>query len=219
MKIFFDTEFTGLVPNTQLISIGLISETNKAFYAEFTDYNKDLCDEWIQKNVIANLLYNDLGPFVNEGSDYVLVHSDSLCIRAELEKWLLSFGERVQLVSDVCHYDMTLFCNLFGGAFNIPPNVNPVCYDISQDISKMKYKIITAETMMAGFNASREKICKTLNNGFLPKENSLKHNSLYDAKVIKMIYDGMYKEKLKTKKCKKKTILDIVNKNKKKRGI
>jgi hypothetical protein len=37
-KIFFDTEFTGLHQGTTLISIGLISECGKTFYAEFTDY-------------------------------------------------------------------------------------------------------------------------------------------------------------------------------------
>jgi len=41
-KIFFDTEFTGLHQNTTLISIGLISECGKTFYAELTDYDKTL---------------------------------------------------------------------------------------------------------------------------------------------------------------------------------
>ena len=39
MKVYFDTEFTGLKKDTTLVSIGLISETHKAFYAEFTDYD------------------------------------------------------------------------------------------------------------------------------------------------------------------------------------
>ena len=34
MKIFFDTEFTGLVQNTKLISIGMVDENGRAFYAE-----------------------------------------------------------------------------------------------------------------------------------------------------------------------------------------
>ena len=41
MKIFFDTEFTGLHKNTTLISIGMIAEDGKTFYAEFTDYNEN----------------------------------------------------------------------------------------------------------------------------------------------------------------------------------
>ena len=36
MKVWFDTEFTGLHKNTTLISIGLVNEYNETFYAEFT---------------------------------------------------------------------------------------------------------------------------------------------------------------------------------------
>ena len=41
MKIFFDTEFTGLHKNTTLISIGLVAENGKKFYAEFNDAKDD----------------------------------------------------------------------------------------------------------------------------------------------------------------------------------
>jgi hypothetical protein len=39
-KVFFNTEFTGLHQNTTLISIGLVSECGKTFYAELTDYDR-----------------------------------------------------------------------------------------------------------------------------------------------------------------------------------
>ena len=38
-KVFFDMEFTGLHKNTTLISIGLVSECGKKYYAEFNDYD------------------------------------------------------------------------------------------------------------------------------------------------------------------------------------
>ena len=49
-KIFFDCEFTGLHKNTTLISIGLISDCGKTFYAEFTDYDKGQVDDWIKQS-------------------------------------------------------------------------------------------------------------------------------------------------------------------------
>ena len=49
MYIFFDTEFTGLQKDTDLISIGLITWGGSTFYAEFTDYRKELCDDWIKE--------------------------------------------------------------------------------------------------------------------------------------------------------------------------
>ena len=47
---FFDTEFTGLRKDTTLISIGIVSDTGDRFYAELTDYDEGMCDEWIEKN-------------------------------------------------------------------------------------------------------------------------------------------------------------------------
>ena len=55
MKVFFDTEFTGLHKDTSLISIGLISEDRRCFYAELTDYDEKQCDDWIRENVIKHL--------------------------------------------------------------------------------------------------------------------------------------------------------------------
>ena len=43
MKIFFDTEFTGLHKDTTLISIGLIDENNRSLYIELTDYDMSQC--------------------------------------------------------------------------------------------------------------------------------------------------------------------------------
>lgn len=56
MKVFFDTEFTGLHRLTTLISIGLIAENERKFYAEFTDYNWDHVDPWLQENVVDKLI-------------------------------------------------------------------------------------------------------------------------------------------------------------------
>ena len=57
MKIFFDTEFTGLHRNTTLISIGLVSENRRTFYAEFNDYNDRQLNDWLKQNVLPHLLH------------------------------------------------------------------------------------------------------------------------------------------------------------------
>jgi hypothetical protein len=56
LRIYYDAEFTGLNRNTSLISIGLVSDTGTSFYAEFTDYDPTQVTEWIQNNVIQNLI-------------------------------------------------------------------------------------------------------------------------------------------------------------------
>ena len=52
MKLFFDTELTGLHKNTTLISIGIISEEGDEFYTELTDYDINQIDDWLKENII-----------------------------------------------------------------------------------------------------------------------------------------------------------------------
>lgn len=177
MRIYFDTEFTGLHKDTTLVSIGLISENGKTFYAELTDYDKTQCDKWITENVIDNLLLTRKKRSGNNADqDFI---GTKRYVSKQLREWLQQFSE-VQLVSDVCHYDMVLFIDLFGNAFDLPKHVSPCCYDINQDIAKW-LKISQSKA----FDLSRERIVSLKGN--LP--SGRKHNALYDAKVIKEIYD------------------------------
>ena len=180
MKIFFDTEFTGLHKNTTLISIGLVTEDDRSFYAEFIDYDLSQCNDWIKENVIDNLLLNDYETFekrIINGDTYVRGTKETIV--EELKEWL-SVYDNIELVSDCCHYDMMLFVDLFGNAFDLPKNINPVCHDINQDIAN-RYDL--SETW--AFNKSREEILEE--NGINIEGN--KHNAFYDAKVIKEIYN------------------------------
>lgn len=182
MKVFFDTEFTGLHKDTSLISIGLISEDGREFYAEIIDYDKTQVDEWIQGNVIDNL-WTKLGAF-DWGCPDFYYHDNKAVITDRLKKYFNQF-DTVELVSDVCHYDMVLLIDLFGTAFDLPSNVSPVCHDINQDIAKY-HEISDADA----FDISRENMLE--NNGI--KIKGKKHNALYDAKVIKAIYEIVNKE-------------------------
>ena len=178
MKIFFDTEFTGLHKDTTLISIGFISEDKRCFYAELTDYDEKQCDDWIKRNVIEHLNMNTNEKDRKYIPNYHVGTKDGIGIA--LSNWFKQFDE-VELVSDVCHYDMVLLIDLFGTAFDLPSNVSASCYDINQDIA-MYYKISQNEA----FDKSREEI---LFDKY--KENIItgdKHNSLYDAKVIRELY-------------------------------
>jgi len=164
-KIFFDTEFTGLHQNTTLISIGLIAETGQTFYAELTDYDKSQINEWLQTNVIENLL---LTPQDNcaDNNEWKLV-SDTKAVKEALTMWLSQFGA-VEIWSDCLSYDWVLFNQIFGHAFNIPKNV----YYIPFDICTLFH--------LQGIDpdVNREDFADY-------KTNSRKHNALHDARVIR----------------------------------
>ena len=89
MRIFFDTEFTGLRKDTTLISIGLVAESGDKFYAEFTDYNEKMCDDWIRHNVLGNLFLHKTIETPDDKTLYVIDTKDG--IACELTNWLHSF--------------------------------------------------------------------------------------------------------------------------------
>lgn len=178
-KIFFDTEFTGLHQNTTLISIGLISECGKTFYAELTDYDKSQINEWLQDNVINNLhLEQDFRKELKLFKVTTVDFENSNCrllgrmqdLKENLHKWLEQF-EKVEIWSDCLSYDWVLFNQIFGHAFHIPENV----YYIPFDICTLFYaKGIDADI-------SREAFAEM-------SEGSKKHNALWDAKVIRQCF-------------------------------
>lgn len=176
MKIFFDTEFTGLHKDTTLVSIGMVTEDGSQFYAELTDFNPQQCDDWINENVIKHLCINQIknAPYIN--NFHVGTKED---ISKSLSIWLKQFS-LVEFVSDVSHYDFVLLIDLFGTAFDLPDNVCASCYDINQDIAR-KYNISQKEA----FDKSREDL---LYHAWKDKVKGNKHNSLYDAKVIRELY-------------------------------
>ena len=64
-----DFEFTGLHIKTTPISIGLITDCGHKFYAEFNDYDKTQCDDWITENVIKKLSFNDYIHYLENNED------------------------------------------------------------------------------------------------------------------------------------------------------
>lgn len=190
MKLFFDAEFTGLRQNTTPISIGIVSEDGKKFYAEFTDYDESQCNDWIKENVIKNLKLAGMGVGVSdtdENPPLRIVMGDKRYIRQEANEWLHHF-DTIQFVSDVCHYDFVLLIDLLtngGTALDLPKNISAVCHDINQDIAR-NYHTSDQEA----FDMSREEIMFDVCAGkdFVTGD---KHNSLYDAEVIRAIYGGI----------------------------
>lgn len=177
MNLYFDTEFTGLHKNTTLISIGIISDNNKTFYAELTDYDKSQVDDWIKTHVINNLQFEDekKNTVISDDEKKFQIKGDSKFLKTHLTEWLSKFGD-VEIWSDCLSYDWILFNNIFGTAFDIPKNIYYIPFDIC---TLFKMKGIDPDI-------SREEYSET-------KDKKNKHNALFDAKVIKKCYDKLIK--------------------------
>ena len=55
MKYFLDTEFIEKPGSIQLISIGIVDETGRTFYAENITFDERDANDWIVENVLENL--------------------------------------------------------------------------------------------------------------------------------------------------------------------
>lgn len=193
-KIFFDTEFTGLHQNTTLISIGLVSDCGKTFYAELTDYDKSQLDEWLQKNVIdkltnQNMVENLLETGYDGDNKFVRGLCDTETLKGHLTKWLEQFGE-VEVWSDCLSYDWVLFNQIFGHAFYIPSNVYYIPFDICT-LFKIKGvdPDVNRENFVSNVMSEKGEYLYFDKSGNIT--NPQKHNALWDAKVIKMCYDKL----------------------------
>jgi len=182
IKVFFDTEFTSLTREAELISIGLVTEDGRTFYAELTDVAGPV-SEWIEENVIKNLLFNDSEPFFAIGHRSVTMKVARFEVAHNLRKWFGRFPD-VELYADVLAYDWMLFCDLFRGAFNIPENIFYIPFDIATmlkcrgidpDISREAF--VAEEHMAKGVVEKAEVIAKG------------KHNALFDALIAKAVFE------------------------------
>lgn len=101
MLVFFDTEFTDIGVDPRLISIGLVAEDGREFYAELSDTYE----------------LRDVGVFACEavlpmlsGGD-VLVKWDELCQR--LGSWIAAFQGPVTLATDSRAWDWPWIQEIF----------------------------------------------------------------------------------------------------------
>jgi len=210
MKIFFDTEFTGLRKNTTLLSLGAVSEDDRIFYAEFTDYDKSQVDGWIYENVIKNMPL--LSCHIHESKEdrfwawskkEVNVIGTKNEIAEDFKNWILDIHGYIpswvdgydetkepdfpicEFWSDCLAYDWVLLCDMYGGALNIPKFFYYIPFDIC---TLFELKDIDPDI-------NREKFAD------LNADASIrKHNALWDARVIKACYEKLNEEIIKYEK-------------------
>lgn len=189
IPIYFDCEFTELSRRGTLISIGLIDDWGHTFYAEFTDYDDDHLSDWVKENVIAKLKLSD-GTFnrlmaVNDNVPNIEMCGDSEKIKKALGLWfkeILLYNykqngseDRIQFYTDCYAYDWMLFAELmWHNGFDIPADTFSY---IPIDLSTALW----ADGIDPDY--SREKYA-----GVLPDDSVDKHNSLWDAKIIRQCF-------------------------------
>jgi len=178
MNLYYDSEFTGLHQSTTFISLALVADDGREFYAEFTDYDASQCDEWIRANVLAHTRWLNR-PEVTPGcwreEALTLCLGDRQQVREALEDWLKQF-DQVEIWADCPAWDWVLFCELFGGALKLPANIYYLPFDL---VSLFKAKGIDPDIDRTEF--------VDWNN----KGQRQRHNALYDAQLTQACHNKL----------------------------
>lgn len=117
MKYFIDTEFSERGPShpIQLISIGIVREDGRQFYAESSDFDPDDCNVWVKKHVLTRL----------KGK-----HLPLRVIAADIKFFI--GDDKPEFWGYYADYDWVVFCQTFGSMIDLPKGWPMYCRDIKQ---------------------------------------------------------------------------------------
>ena len=184
MTLFLDTEFSGLEQSAFLISLGLVTAEGDWFYGELTDYEFAKLPDWHQTEVVPHLFLRRgirQPDFTERPGTTVL--GDRPTLVAALRDWLGRF-EQVEIWADVLAYDWVFFCELFGGALQLPKHIYYIPFDFP---TLLKVKGLDADV-------ARESLVP----GWMGLESGMRHNALYDAFLLREGYLRLNKSPSKT---------------------
>lgn len=167
MRFFLDTEFAEEPGRIELISIGIVSEDDREFYAESSEFKDWMANEWVNQNVLPHLWNKQLDkkPYnnwsLNGGIGGLLPKKH---IGLEIQKFV-GF-ENPEFWGYYADYDWVVTCWLFGSMSDLPNGWPKYCRDIKQ-------------------------YCDRLGNPTLPENTETKHHALSDARWNKLAFSWL----------------------------
>lgn len=171
MKYFIDCEFLEKPGTLDLISIGVVAEDGRTFYAENSEFDLGKMTPWLVENVKPYLRWHgkDAEPLVMCGSSEV--YDPGLAVYGEpsvIADKLRHFAEphtKPEFWGWYCAYDWVAFCWLFGTMMDLPDGYPMYCREI--------------QTYYDTFEKST------------PEPKGTAHNALDDARYHKELHDNI----------------------------
>jgi hypothetical protein len=174
-----------------MISVGILCEDGREYYAISTDFNPKDADEWVKKNVIAKLPARRVDFY------------DSPRARQEALLWksnkriisdLLSFfgcgyedgnwhaPEGIEVYGYYADYDWVLLSSLFGRMIDLPTGFPMYCIDLKQSVDEANRYWHQRDSNAMASMTEKEHLEKKFKNfkGYPHQTNE--HHALADAK-------------------------------------
>lgn len=211
MKYFIDTEFIEGFHKPlfgkrrhfiDLISIAIVCEDGRSYYAISNEFNPKDADQWVKDNVISKLPRRrvDLYDSPRERQESLLWKSnhriandifDFIKVKDEVHRVLNVENPTAEFYAYYADYDWVVFCSLFGRMIDLPKGFPMYCRDLKQILdNKMEDYIKSGYADWSDYNNGKSKLithsfeecmkrlksCKQY-----PKQQN-KHSALDDAK-------------------------------------
>lgn len=115
MRYWFDTEFIEDGKTIDLMSIGVVSEDGREYYAEIEECDLSRADDWVKANVIPHLTGKRLP-------------------RKVVALQLLSFigTDKPEIWAYYADYDWVALCQIYGRMVDLPKGWPMFCRDVKQ---------------------------------------------------------------------------------------
>lgn len=120
MKYFTDTEFIEYPCTIDLISIGIVSEDDRTFYAINTDFDSSKASDWVKENIISQLPEPET--------------CNLWMPKVQIPTEILNFigNDKPEFWGYYSDYDWVVFCWLFGSMIDLPDGFPMYCKDLKQ---------------------------------------------------------------------------------------
>ncbi len=120
-RFFYDTEFIEDGTTIDLVSIGVVDETGREFYAVSTEFDPDRAIPWVRRNVLDQL---------PPPADRAWRSRER--IRDDLLAFLTGPGEEIELWAWFAAYDHVALCQLWGPMPALPRPIPRFTLDVRQ---------------------------------------------------------------------------------------
>lgn len=172
MKFWFDTEFieNGPTEPIKLISIGIVSEDGREYYAESAETNLRNANEWVWNNVIPHLKSDIVERPMRTMTRPIETYLASGCaknhnqIASDIRMFV---GTSPEFWAYYADYDWVVLCQLYGTMMDLPDTWPMYCRDLKQKMDDIE---IDHETTMS--HLVKQQVAQP--------ENA--HNALEDAR-------------------------------------
>ena len=203
MKYFLDTEFIENGMTIDLISIGVVADDGREYYAINSECDFSKASDWVLQNVLHPMGLDETGFSIGNCSEsWVSANYKNSYSQAKTKDQIafdvMAFLKQIDKQKETTHtfeslknlkienkpeiwgyyadYDWVVFCWLFGTMSDLPKSFPMYCRDIKQ-------------------------FCDDIGNPRLPEQGKGEHNALADAKWNKSAWEFLQSFKISIVSC------------------